>query len=431
MSVRAILWQHLAQYGPRAAAADDPNALLPSRDFIAALQGLPEETQARVGRDYAKLWARTFRSLVRHMRGEPERGLSLWVDDVLPYLCGRRIVGRIEQHAGHSTRILLDVDLPRSYLAGMAAGFAALAGCEASAHHDGDALIVEHRLRPTHRASRAMRHLAKLRIPLLMTSVLAACVGIAMTHQVSLVAWDVLAVLVGTFAAQAGANALHDLRPAPHHALAQPKAVRSWLIAQAAGSYLVAGAALAWLLPGRGFLLAYAALGLLLSRGYSLAKQSGRGPWIAAASHGPLIVWGSAYAVAGPSLLATPAAALLATLPTGMMAAAMLLLDDLADRPLEQAAGNRSLVLRRSDPRDVPRLAAFIGVSVLALALAAPPSLLHWALIALAAALGATIVDLVRRHRDDPARLAAARSMMLAAYAVTAAAFALNLLESA
>lgn len=426
--MRAILWQHLGQAtGQAVPTFEDPNELVDVAPFAQRVEALNPEDQDALGRDYALLWARTFRTLVRHLRGHPERALAVFAQEALPYLLGQRVAARIEAATGERTRILSDAPLPIDYLAGMAAGFAALAGAQAQTQViDGKTIDVQHRLRARDRTARLVRRFAQLRIPLLITSLLAACVGLALAGSDTATPYDVAAILVGTLAAQSGANALHDLRSKrPQHGLSGSQLSRPWLLFQAMGSYAVAASALAWLLPGRPLLLAFAASGFLLGGLYVRFKDQGWGPALATLTHGPLTVLGAAYG-AGHHLDLT---ALLASAPTGFLAAAILYLDDLADSPLDEAAGTRTLVLRLPAARRLWMLILLLATAFLAI-IALRPQGIMLAAVALLAGTAFILAQDVRRHLDDPTGLAWARSGLLAHYTLTAATAATILLRT-
>src|SRR5205823_4731692 len=142
----------------------------------------------------------------------------------------------------------------------------------------------------------------------------------------------------------------------------------------------------------------------------------GYGPLLAGITYGPLMAAGAFAAVApaglAPLLRAGP---LLAMLPLGAFAAALLYLDDLADRPLDEAGGQRTLLVRL--PRRIHLagyallLAGGAGTLLLALNRLAPAA--QPLAVALALPAAALCVQ-VRRHLDDPHRLGPARLGTLA-----------------
>lgn len=420
--VRGILWQHLWERGRRTGMPppiEDPNTLVAATDFDAALAH-HGDAAARfdAGRSYARLWSRTFPTLVRQVRGEPERMLTIVTDEVLPYLTGRRVAGRASRLGRHRFRIITDGDLDADYTRGLLDGLVGLTGAQANVAYEGDGrFLVATRLHPRDRIVRVTRHISQLRLPLLITSLLAAAVGVALagtTHRI-----DIAAVLLGTVAAQSGANAMHDLRHPRHLHLRPLNLSRPWLWFQALGSYTVALAALLWLALQQPATVGFAAAGVAIASQYGRARDAGWGPFVAGLTHGPLIVWGAAWAM-GADLMADPLVSLMWALPTGLLAAAILQLDDIADKPLHEASGRRTLVVRSTPAANV-RWFAFMTVAATAaaVAIAWPERLMTVAGLLLILFAGAIVAD-VRQHLDDPTHLATARLLLAGLYATTA-----------
>lgn len=425
--VRAILWQHLHRVHPEAppCPATDPNDLLEAADLAAALPS-DENAQRQLGAEYARLWARTFKTLVRHLRGRPDQTLRVITSDVLPYLRNDRLAARADR-AEHGWRLVIDPGLPLAYVAGITTGILEATGARATATVDGQELHVVVRLMPRERIVAWVRAAAQLRLPLLVTSFLAAAVGLAVAHA-DISVWQITAVLLGTLAAQSAANASHDLRrrPDPHPFHAQQLG-RPWLWFQATGSYGLAGLCLSYLAARHPIAIVFAVVGVAISASYAAARDRGLGPVVAGITHGPLIVWGAAAAVGSSALLATPGPAMLLAVPTGATAAALVLLDDLSDRPLDEAAGRRTLVVRLAPDRSIrlfqtTLLTGWVGLAVW-VAIAGGPL---W-LLATTALLALTVGAIVGRHADDPGRLSAARLLLFSTYALSATTLILSL----
>lgn len=435
--VRAVLLQHLQSLGGPAVAESDPNEMVPVAALVSSLESMRasggDAALRDAGRSYARLWARTFRTLVRHMRGHPEHALQIFSHEVWPFLRGDRLAARTQKTGAGEFEVLVHDDLPSPYMCGLIEGFVSLSHAATEVSPAGGGRYAVHaKLRPAERLSRLAYQGAQLRIPLLLTVLLASLVGVALASHFPgmLDALDVAAVLLGTMAAQSGANAFHDLANARRAPLSSPGPARSWLWFQLVGSYSVAGTALVWLALDQVGVIAFGAIGLGLGLLYRRLRDQGYGPIIAGLSHGPLTVWGTVHAVAGPGLALTPLVAILAALPTGLLAAAILFLDDLADRPIDEAAGKRTLVMRLPRRRHV---AAFAALS-LGGAVASAGLLLFWdRLVWLGAVLILTaglLVRVVRVHLDDPHGLAPARLGVLALYLACAAAITASTLGS-
>lgn len=427
--VRAILGRHAQAAGSGSAA--DPTLLVPASALRRTLEALPEAEQRRLAHDYAALWRRTFRTLARHLRGRPERALALFAEEVYPFLRGDRRAARVERLAAREARVLLADDLPAPYLCGLLEGFVGLSGAEAVARPAGaGAFTVSYRVAAADRGARLAQQLATLRLPLLACALLAALVGLGAAAP----GFDpgaspvgplpLLAVLVGAVGAQAGANALHSLRhPAANPMRPAPPA--ALLRAVAAAGYLAALAALVALgvaRPGAAVGLALlAALGLALGLAYSRVRASGLGPAVAGLTYGVLLPAGAAFAAGG---MANVGFAVLAGLPLGLLAAALLLVDNLADRPLDEAGGQRTLAVRLPARAAVNAYALLVVGAMAALAAAlVPPLALPFALVpSLVLAVPAVLlVAQVHRHADDPPALAGARLGTLALLVVVGA----------
>jgi 1,4-dihydroxy-2-naphthoate octaprenyltransferase len=415
--VRAILGRHANP----SLAATDPTLLVPAGVLRRSVEGLPPAEQRRLALDYAALWRRTFRTLARHLRGRPERALALFAEEVYPFLRGDRRAARVERAGARGARVLLADDLPAAYLCGLLEGFVGLSGAEAVARADGaGAFTVTFRVAAADRAARLAQQLAALRLPLLACALLAALIGVGVAGSAAsdqpLPLVSILAVLAGTLGAQAGANALHSLRRAGGANPLRPAPSRALMGGVAAAGYLVALAALVLLgleRPGVAFALgALGALGLALGLAYARVRAGGLGPAVAGLTYGVLVPAGAAFALGGPWLQAV-----LVSLPLGLLAAALLLVDNLADRPLDEAGGQRTLAVR------LPARTAVWAYALLAVGAVVllPPALARPLTVDLApppavalAIPAALLVVQVRRHADDPPALGAARLGTLA-----------------
>ncbi|MHB1261535.1 MAG: UbiA prenyltransferase family protein [Thermoplasmatota archaeon] len=413
--VRAILGRH-AQRGEAALCPADPTLLVPASSLRHALADKEPSAQRALAHDYVHLWSRTFRTLAQHLRGRPERAITLFAEEVYPFLRGDRRAARVERIAPREARILLADDLPEPYLCGLLEGFVGLSGATATATSAGaGAFTVAFRVAPADRAARLAQHLATLRLPLLACTALAALTGIGLVGlEVGIDVDPMRAALVvaGAVAAQAGASAVVDLsskRPGgplraamPSRKALQAQAVAASLVAIAAGALLAVETPVVLLFAGTG-LVAGLLLPRLLGRGF--------GPFAAVLLYGPLIGLGAFHAFDVGDDHLRHAGLALATLPLAFLAGALLFLNDLADRPLDEAGGKRTLAVtlpRRSQALLytallVAGLAAMLGTSALG----------PWPQLAIAAAAlvlpAGLLVLRVARELDDPHGLAPAR----------------------
>jgi 1,4-dihydroxy-2-naphthoate octaprenyltransferase len=177
------------------------------------------------------------------------------------------------------------------------------------------------------------------------------------------------------------------------------------------GGYALAGALGLLLAIAAPVVLLFAAAGLVVSVLFSRFRSQGFGPILAGLTYGPLMAEGALHAVAPAATdHLTHLALVLATIPLGALAAAILYLDDLADRPLDEAGGQRTLLVR------LPRRTHFAGYAILlAMGLgslllvlrAIAPATQPWVLALAVPAI--LVLASVRRHLDDPHRLGPAR----------------------
>lgn len=423
--VRAILWRHATRHDAVPAPSrtvteptlpaplPDPNALLPADDLAQRLAAIPEDGQRRLAADYARLWARTFRTLVTHLRGRPECALALFADEVYPFLRGDRLAARVESASRGRATVTLAGGLPDAYLAGLAEAFVALSGAHARASVAAPGRVeVTYAIAPADRLARIVQHAASLRLNLVLAALLAAVLGIALAigQDATVPAPRAAAVLGGIAAAQLAGNALHALRHGhPAGPLAPLRASPAALKAQLAFAGTLALAAAGWLAAtGTPLVLAFAAAGAAAGLLYAPLRDRGLGPAVTAVLYGPLIAQGALHAFAIGVSHAGHLALLAWTFVPGALAAASLYIDDLADAPLDEAGGKRTLAVRL--PGRVQG-AVYTGLLSLGLApllwLVARPGY-AWATLA-AAATALLLALLVRRSLGDPRRLAPVR----------------------
>lgn len=442
--MRSILGIHFGRLHPNAmpAIASDPNLLMESWTLaeglrqVAALKG--EAALREAAADYVALWARTFGTLVRQLRGRPERAVALFAEEFYPFLRGDRLAARVESAQPGKARLLLLADLPESYLAGLLEAFVRLSGARTSVTSVGAGRFeVSYRVAPVDRLASTAQQMAILRIPLVLAAALACLLGLAMAARDSAtpLPWlRVAAVLVGGVAAQLGSNAWHDLRH-PHPAgplrlLAPSRRQSLW---QARAGYAVAAACGLYIARSAPVILAFAAAGIAVSFLFGHLRSRGWGPLLAGITYGPLMAGGAYHAFIPLDL--SPAMALPRLAPAfalGLSAAALLHLDDLADRPLDEAGGARTLAVRLPRTRQALVFDALVLTAVLAACgpILIPLLALHGAdwlrpgiwLVPLPFLLWAAgLAHIVHGHLDDPAGLAPARVGMLVFHTVLAA----------
>jgi 1,4-dihydroxy-2-naphthoate octaprenyltransferase len=412
--VRAIIQRHAQATLGLPASPVDPNALVPARPVASEIAALPLAEQRRLGQEYVRLWSRTFQTLVAHLRGRPERALALFVEEVYPFLLGRRDAAVIEEVGRRSAVLRLGMDLPHPYLAGLLEGFVGMteARVEVTSPAEGR-FHVRYNVGPTAALARLSDRLATQRVGLVVAAVMAALTGIAVASRETPVEAARVLVVVGAAAlAQAGGNAIHDLLDSHPAGPLAPFVVRRSLLWTQAGGCMGAAALLAlWLATtGSPVVLAFAGLGLVVALLYGKLRDRGWGPAVALVLYGPLIAAGAwtAFVPVGQPPLALAA---FVTLVPGALAAAVLYVDDLADLPLDEAGGKRTLAVRLPRRRQASVFAAllFVGLVPVAVLDAFEPT--FWpALLAMPLLVAALLLARrTARGLDEPQRLAPAR----------------------
>lgn len=441
--MRGVLWRHLqsqsdAYQGPTETL--DPNALVDVAGLAEALatmqQRRGEDAVRGLGHDYVQLWARTFKTLVRHLRGRPDRALTLFCNEVYPFLRGQRRAARIESMQGAQARVLLASDLPPAYLAGLLEAFVGLSGAPASARPLGaEVFEVTFQVSPADRLHRALQHVAALRIPYLLAMGWAAAAGILFSLQYGdPVWWRALLVFGGALSIQAGANAWNDLRVSGDQGpLAPNTPTRPMLWLFAGIGYGIGGVVAALLAyTGDPWILTYGAAGLVLSLLYARVRDEGLGPILAGFTYGPLVVTGAMQAMVGWRGLGPFLDAVWVSVPLGALAAALLYLNHLADRPLDEASGRRTLLVRLPKTRHVMGYAVLLAVGVgtlLAWVVSQQPWLFALPYL-LAVVLAVVLVRDVEAHVDDPHGLRWARFGTLMLHGVVGLVLFARMLEA-
>jgi len=237
------------------------------------------------------------------------------------------------------------------------------------------------------------------------------------------------AVLLGALLLQAGTNLINDYHDhrtgndAANRAFVRPfgggsRVIQSGLLAPADvlfGGVVLGAAALAvglglamagrpWVIP---MALLGAAIGLLYNRpGWSLVHL-GLGEAAVALCFGPLITVGADYVQSGH---AVDPLAVLASLPVGLLIAAVLLINEFQDEAADRATGKRTAVVRWGRQTASGLLAALLLGAFALLALLPALGLMPWASwgAAITLPLAWRAAAVARRHADQSVELAPA-----------------------
>lgn len=412
--VRTILWKHLQQvHGGEATLPEDPNHPVLAKDFIDQLGALSRRDQRALAASYIHLWKRSFRSLAKQLRGRPEYAVRLFCHELYPFLTANRLAGRTVRVGPRDAVCHLEPGLPRAYQEGLLQAFMELTGATISLKQDPEGIHVRYQVPKADRAVRLARDLTLLRIPLLLTALAAAAIGFVYAGNWTWWSW---LILPGALAVQSGANALQDLRAPRSGSLLPRDAPRWWLWFQLLGSEIVAlGLGIVVSLHVGWHIWAFAGAGAAIGVIYPWLRDQGLGPFVAGFVYGPLMTMGAAYAAGAHGSWEL----FLISTPLGALSAALLFVDDLAEQPLDEAGGKRTLAVR------LPRAQHFIGyASLVAVGIGFAAGIgwqSTWRLLFLLPLLFALpILARVRANINDHHGLAPARLATLALHQLTA-----------
>jgi 1,4-dihydroxy-2-naphthoate octaprenyltransferase len=439
----------------------DPFEVLPLAPFDAALRAIARERGADalrdVGRASARAWGRSYRGLVRHLAGEPQRLLEVYAAEVHPWMLDASGAGAVVD-AGESAAVLrLGGDLPEAYLHGLLEGLAALAGAHGAraASREGALAVSWEQAEAARSKPSPARVLARaVRAPMLAASLVPVLLGAALALRDGVVALPFLGLTVlGVALLHLGSNAANDYfdhRSRADEANVTPtrfsggsRVIQRGLLSPRAvlalaGALLAAGAAVGLaivaLLPvGQGAVLALGAAGVLLGVLYtappvSLASR-GLGELAVALGFGPLVTAGTYLvqraAAAGEASI--PVEAWVLSIPVGALMAAVLYVNEVPDLPWDAQAGKRTLAVRlRGAPWGYAALLALAYATIVVAAVwwQAWPLLLALLPLPLAARAGVVLA----RSRAQPFRLAPASALATAVHVATGLLLAAGLL---
>lgn len=403
-TVKALSWQLLyGNYRPRLGADGwrelaksvgapefrgmDPDEDCPMEPFNQAVLwidgtlgsgdgGLIEEiTIASVER-----WASMFRNLVKQLQGRPQKMMEIFCTEVHPYFLNDPGASAIVSSSEDGFVLEMDNGLLEPFKTGLVRGFCDIVGADAVvANKDGQFHVRWMIREDTPVPSLWALFVNATRLPFLTASVIPVLVGTA-------VAWrqgplDLTAFLLAFFGAASfhiGANVINDyfdhksgadeanLTPTPfsggsrliQRGMMTPAQTRNLAIVfYLLGSLCGIGLILRIGLPVVVFGLAGFLAGYLYTAPPFRLVHRGVGELAVGLGFGPIIVLG-AYWVQTQDISLE---AVIASIPMGLLVAAILYINEIPDRPWDQRAGKDTMVVRLSQPAIVLGYALLTG----------------------------------------------------------------------
>lgn len=331
-------------------------------------------------------WASIFRNLVSQLQGRPNKMLEIFCTEVHPYFLNDAGASQIVQSAPDRFVLRMDNGLLEGFKTGLVEGFCDIVGADAEIEKKDGEYHVRWRVREaTPRPSAWALFVNATRLPFLTATFVPILLGTAVAARDGAFHPGLfLLTLLGASLFHLGTNVINDyfdhrsgadeanLTPTPfaggsrliQRGLIDPARLRTLALAMylggvAVGAVLVAlrGWELAWF-GVAGFLLGY----LYTAPPVRLAHR-GLGELAVGLGFGPVMVLG-AYWVQRQDWSGE---ALLASLPAGLMIAAVLYINEIPDRMWDVKAGKRTLITRLDPQAAVAGYAVLMAAAYLAI----------------------------------------------------------------
>jgi 1,4-dihydroxy-2-naphthoate octaprenyltransferase len=385
-------------------------------------------------------WASIFRNLVAQLQGRPQKMMEIFCTEVHPYFLNDPGASGIVESAEDHFILRLDNGLPEGFKIGLIDGFCDIVGAEAVIENRDGEYHVRWTVRTeTPEPSRWALFVNATRLPFLTSTAVPVLIGTAVAWLDGALNLALFGLtLLGAALFHLGTNVINDyfdhisgvdeanLTPTPfsggsrliQRGLIEPAGLRrlAWgfyLSGTLVGVVLVAlrGVELLW------FGLAGFLLGFLYTAPPIRLAHRGLGEIAVGLGFGPVVVLGS-YWVQAQSWSNQ---ALAASIPVGLLIAAVLYINEIPDRYWDEKAGKRTLITRMSSDATVTGYAVLMAASYLTIAVgvairALPlPALLGLLTIPMAWSAFKTL----RRHHGYPYRLIPANATTVFAHLYT------------
>jgi 1,4-dihydroxy-2-naphthoate octaprenyltransferase len=385
-------------------------------------------------------WASIFRNLVKQLQGRPQKMMEIFCTEVHPYFLNDPGASEIVESARDHFVLKMDNGLLEGFKIGLVDGFCDIVGADAVIERRNADYHIRWSIREaTPEPSRWALFVNATRLPFLTTTLAPVLLGTA-------IAWDdgsinfgiFLLTLLGASFFHLGTNVINDyydhtsgvdeanLTPTPfsggsrliQRGLIEPKS----LLRLAWGFYVagsIAGLILAALTSWELVILGLAGflLGLLYTAPPFRLVHRGLGEIMVALGFGPVMVMG-AYWVQTQQW---SNAALYASIPLGILIAAVLYINEIPDRFWDEKAGKRTIVTRMSPEASVIGYAVLMGAAYLSIIVGVVLGVMPFATLLglLTIPMAWNAFKALRRHHGYPYRLIPANATTVFAHLFT------------
>ena len=333
-----------------------------------------------------ELWANIFRNLAKQLQGRPQKMMEIFCTEVHPYFLNDPGASEIVESAPDHFVLKLDNGLLEGFKIGLIDGFVDIVGADAVIERRNGDYHVRWSIREeTPEPSRWALFVNATRLPFLTATLVPILLG-------TVIAWDdgffnfglFLLALLGASFFHLGTNVMNDyfdhtsgvdeanLTPTPfsggsrliQRGLIEPSTLRrlAWGF-YAAGTLI--GLALVALVGLE--LLVFGVVGFLLGLLYTAPPvrlvHHGVGEIAVGLGFGPVMVLGAYWVQTQQS----STAALYASIPIGILIAAVLYINEIPDRMWDEKAGKRTLITRISPETSVTGYAVIMGTAYLSI----------------------------------------------------------------
>lgn len=385
-------------------------------------------------------WGSIFRNLVAQLQGRPQKMMEIFCTEVHPYFLNDPGASSIVESAEDHFVLRLDNGLPEGFKVGLIQGFCDIVGAEAIIEKlDGEYHVTWEIRDETPAPSRWALFVNATRLPFLTATVVPVFLGTAVAWKDGDFHWGLfLLTLLGAACFHLGTNVINDyfdhrsgadeanLTPTPfaggsrliQRGLLRPESTRNlaWTFF-AAGT--VIGLALAALRGWELVIIGAVGLGLgylYTAPPYRLAHR-GVGEFAVGLGFGPVMVVGAYWVQAQ----AWSFEALLASVPVGLLIAAVLFINEIPDRVWDNRAGKRTLVTRISPGASIVGYAVLLLGAYLVIAAGVAVGILPLPTLAglLTIPMAWNAFKTLRRHHAFPYRLIPANATTIFAHLFT------------
>lgn len=363
----------------------DPDEDCPMESFNAAITHLDRQLGSgdgglivQISGAYVAGWARLFKNLVDQLQGRPDKMMEIFCNEVQPYNLNDPTASEIVESTPDRFVLRLDNGLLEEYKLGLLTGFCDIVGADVTIAKRGEEYHLNWEIRPeTPKPSRWALFINATRLPFLTASIVPVFVGTAVAWKDGFLNAPLfLLTFLGAAFFHIGANVINDyfdhtsgvdeanLSPTPfsggsrliQRGLIEPGKARNLaLVFYALGTLI----GLVVMLLRGWQVLVFGITGFALGWIYTAPPirlvHRGVGEIAIGLGFGPVIVVGSYWVQA----MRWSNEALLASVPVGLLIAAVLYINEFPDRRWDAQRGKRTLVAR------LPIRAAVIGYGLL------------------------------------------------------------------